>query len=116
MSSWPHSWSHEPARKASSLIGEGGLPQRLTKLALEGALEGEMTDHLGYQAGDPAGRNGGNCRNGHRTKTLLTEIGPVDIKVPREAPVHLRAQDRAQTPTPAGRHRGPRDLPVRQAG
>ncbi len=30
------------------------------------------------------GRNGGNSRNGKRTKTLLTEVGPVDIGVPRD--------------------------------
>jgi len=56
------------------LVGEGGLLQKLTKLVLENALEGEMNDHLGYPTGDPAGRNGGNSRNGHRPKTLLTEI------------------------------------------
>jgi putative transposase len=34
----------------------------VTKLVLEGALEGELTDHLGYEHGDPAGRNSGNSR------------------------------------------------------
>jgi putative transposase len=67
-----------------SLIGEGGLLGKLTKMVLENALEGEMNDHLGYPCGDPAGRNGGNSRNGHRSKTVLTEIGPVDIDVPRD--------------------------------
>jgi putative transposase len=43
-----------------------------------------MREYLGYPAGDPAGRNGGNSRNGHRPKTVLTEIGPVDIDVPRD--------------------------------
>jgi putative transposase len=67
-----------------NLIGEGGLLQRLTKMVLESALEGEMSDHLGYPSGDPAGRNGGNSRNGHRAKTVLTEIGPVEVEVPRD--------------------------------
>jgi transposase-like protein len=67
-----------------SLIGEGGLLGKLTKMVLESALEGEISDHLGYESGDPAGRNGGNSRNGHRAKTVLTEIGPVDIDVPRD--------------------------------
>jgi len=40
-----------------------------------------MSEHLGYDKHDPAGRNGGNSRNGVRTKTVLTEIGPVDIEV-----------------------------------
>jgi putative transposase len=33
------------------LTGPGGLLGRLTKLVLENALEGEMSDHLGYEAG-----------------------------------------------------------------
>jgi putative transposase len=67
-----------------SLVGPDGLLQQLTKLVLEGALEGELTDHLGYQHGDPAGRNGGNSRNGTRAKTVLTDIGPVELEVPRD--------------------------------
>jgi putative transposase len=33
---------------------------------------------------DPVGRNGDNSRNRTRTKTVLTEIGPVEIDVPRD--------------------------------
>ena len=65
-----------------SLVGPDGLLQRVTKLVLENALEGELTGHLGYEAGDPAGRNGGNSRNGTRAKTVVTEVGPVEISVP----------------------------------
>jgi putative transposase len=43
-----------------------------------------MDDHLGYGKHDPAGRNGGNSRNGRRGKTVLTEAGPVEISVPRD--------------------------------
>src|SRR5688500_193242 len=74
----------EQARAAGlQLTGEGGLLRQLTKRVLEAALEGEITDHLGYDRGDPAGKNGGNSRNGLRGKTVLTEIGPVEIAVPR---------------------------------
>jgi putative transposase len=66
------------------LTGEGGLLGRLTKMVVEGALEGEIDDHLGYALHDPEGRNGGNSRNGHRPKTVITEAGPVEIKVPRD--------------------------------
>src|SRR5690242_6148484 len=66
------------------LTGEGGLLGKLTKMVVEGALEGELNDHLGYEKSDPAGRNGGNSRNGHRAKTVLTDTGPVDISVPRD--------------------------------
>jgi putative transposase len=67
-----------------SLTGPGGLLGRLTKVVLEGALEGEMDAHLGYAKHDPAGRDSGNSRNGHRAKTVLTEAGPVQVDVPRD--------------------------------
>src|SRR5436190_19648766 len=67
-----------------SLTGPGGLLGRLTKVVLEGALEGELDAHLGYGKHDPAGRDGGNSRNGHRAKTVLTEAGPVEFSVPRD--------------------------------
>ncbi len=66
------------------LTGEGGLLARLTKRVVESAIEGEMDDHLGYGKHDPAGRDGGNSRNGTREKTVLTEAGPVPIEVPRD--------------------------------
>jgi transposase-like protein len=66
------------------LTGQGGLLGRLTKVVVESALEGEMDDCLGYGKHDPAGRNGGNSRNGTRPKTLVTEAGPVEIEVPRD--------------------------------
>jgi putative transposase len=46
--------------QGTSLVGPDGLLHRVTRLVLENALEGELTGHLGYEAGDPAGRNGGN--------------------------------------------------------
>ena len=66
------------------LTGEGGLLGKLSKMVVEGALEGELDDHLGYGRHDPAGRNGSNSRNGHRAKTVITDTGPVDITVPRD--------------------------------
>jgi putative transposase len=67
-----------------ALTGEGGLLAQLTKRPVESALEGELTDHLGYDRHDAAGRDGGNSRNGHRAKTVLTEVGPVEVDVPRD--------------------------------
>ncbi|MFJ5920781.1 IS256 family transposase [Streptomyces ardesiacus] len=66
------------------LTGEGGLLQQLTKRVLESALEGEITDHVGYDKHDAVGRNSGNSRNGTRSKTVLTDVGPVEVKVPRD--------------------------------
>jgi Transposase, Mutator family len=66
------------------LTGEGGLLGKLTKMVIEGALEGELDDHLGYEKNDPAGRDGGDSRNGYRAKTVITGTGPVEISVPRD--------------------------------
>ncbi|MFI7589948.1 IS256 family transposase [Spongisporangium articulatum] len=66
------------------LIGPGGLLAGLTKRVLETALEAEMVEHLGYEAHQVAGRDGGNSRNGKRSKTVLTDLGPVEIEVPRD--------------------------------
>ncbi len=81
------------------LVGPGGLLTGLTKTVLETALDAEMAEHLGYDKHDPAGRNGGNSRNGTRSKTVLTEIGPVEIEVPRDRdgsfdPVIVRKRQR----------------------
>src|SRR3954451_14331201 len=67
-----------------SLVGPGGLLADLTKRVLEAMLEGELTDHVGYAPYDRVGHGSGNSRNGTRPKTVLTEIGPVELDVPRD--------------------------------
>lgn len=69
----------------AALTGPDGLLKALTKMVVESALQEEMSEHLGYEAGDITGRNGGNSRNGLRTKTVITDTcGPVTIEVPRD--------------------------------
>jgi putative transposase len=68
-----------------SLTGPDGLLKQLTKTVIETALNEELTEHLGYEKHDPAGRESGNVRNGDRAKTVLTEnSGNVEIDVPRD--------------------------------
>jgi putative transposase len=66
------------------LLGPDGLLSQVTKAVLERALGEEMTAHLGYEKHDPAGRGSGNSRNGTTSKTLLTDVGAVDLAVPRD--------------------------------
>jgi putative transposase len=66
------------------LLGPDGLLSQVTKAVLERALAEEMTEHLGYEKHDPAGRGSGNSRNGTTGKTLLTDVGAVDLQVPRD--------------------------------
>lgn len=70
--------------KPEDLAGEDGLFRRLKKALLERALGAELTHHLGYEKGDPAGRGSGNSRNGTSGKKLLTDDGEIEIEVPRD--------------------------------
>ena len=56
------------------LVGPGGLLSELTKQVLETGLEVEMEEHLGYEKHAVEGRDGGNSRNGTRSKKVITEI------------------------------------------
>ncbi|RZQ62556.1 IS256 family transposase [Amycolatopsis suaedae] len=67
-----------------ALTGEGGVLPELVKAVLERGLQAEMTGHLGYVKGDPAGRGSGNSRNGSSAKTVATEVGDVELSVPRD--------------------------------
>jgi Transposase, Mutator family len=66
------------------LLGPDGLLSQVTKAVLERALAEEMTGHLGYERHDPAGRGSGNSRNGTTPKTVLADVGAVDLAVPRD--------------------------------
>lgn len=70
--------------KPEDLTAEDGLFRRLKKALLERALGAELTHHVGYEKGDPAGRGTGNSRNGTSRKTLLTEDGEMELEVPRD--------------------------------
>jgi putative transposase len=61
-------------RELTERARAGGLLGKLSKMVVKGTLD----DHLGYARHDPAGRDGGKARNGHRVKTALmdTSTGP----------------------------------------
>src|SRR5690348_17893095 len=68
----------------AELLGPDGLLSQVTRAVLERALAEEMTGHLGYEKHGPAGRGSGNSRNGATPKTVLTDVGAVDLQVPRD--------------------------------
>ena len=70
--------------KPEELLGDAGLFRQLKKALMERALGGELTHHLGYAKGDPAGRGTGNSRNGHSSKTVLAEEGEIELSIPRD--------------------------------
>src|SRR5690606_14732189 len=70
--------------RPEDLTSPDGLLSQLTGALVGRMLEAEMTDHLGYEKHEPAGRGTGNSRNGHSKKTLKTDRGDVEICVPRD--------------------------------
>lgn len=66
------------------LLGEEGLFKELKKRLLERALGAELSEHLGYEKGDPGGRGSGNSRNGYSSKTMIGDDGAIEIAVPRD--------------------------------
>ena len=66
------------------LEGKDGFIQQLIKASLERGLKAELSDHLGYEQGDPDGRMVPNSRNGSYPKTVATSVGDVDLAVPRD--------------------------------
>jgi putative transposase len=71
-------------KSPEDILGKHGLLQQLSKRAIERALAGELTTHLGYEAHDRADEPRQNTRNGSSAKTLISEHGPVPIEIPRD--------------------------------
>jgi putative transposase len=70
--------------EAEQITGPGGLLTQLAGRVIETALGAELTEHLGYPPGEAPPGGAGNVRNGSTAKTLQTELGPVQIKSPRD--------------------------------
>src|SRR5205823_1776004 len=66
------------------LTGDDGLLTAMIRQVLQTGLEVELSDHLGYEPHDPAGRGSGNSRNGTSRKTVTTDVGDVELAVPRD--------------------------------
>ena len=82
------SWLDELIDRAEQggvqLTGEGGFLPELVKAVLERGLDAELTSHVGYERGDPAGRGSPNSRNGTTPKTVASEVGSLPLDVPRD--------------------------------
>jgi putative transposase len=70
--------------KPDDLLGKDGILDQLKKAVMERALGAELTEHLGYEEGDPSGNGSGNSRNGYGKKRVITDSSQVEIEVPRD--------------------------------
>lgn len=81
-------WALELVDRARSegvaLTGEDGLLTGMVREVLQAGLDVEMAEHLGYEPYEPVGRNSGNSRNGSYQKTVTTDVGPVELQMPRD--------------------------------
>jgi len=71
-------------KSAEDILGRDGLIKQLTKRALERALKGELTTHLGYEPHERCEESRGNARNGTTPKKLLLEDGQIFLDTPRD--------------------------------
>lgn len=67
-----------------TLTGDQGLLGGMLKAALERGLDAELTEHIGYERGDPDAAEHGNSRNGTFPKTVASQVGDVELAVPRD--------------------------------
>ena len=99
-------WAEQLVARARSegieLTGDNGLLTAIVGRVLQTAVNAEFGEHMGYDRFDPAGRGSGNNRNGSYPKTVTTEIGEVEIDMPRDrlatfepvtVPKHVRRLD-----------------------
>src|SRR5438874_5925003 len=81
-------WAEQLVARARAegveLTGDDGLLTALVRRVLQTGLEVEMTEHLGYEPHAVEGRGSGNSRNGSYPKTVTTDVGPVELRVPRD--------------------------------
>ena len=51
---------------------------------LEGAVDEELDEELGYSKYDYRNKETDNSRNGHSSKTMHTSYGDMDVAIPRD--------------------------------
>lgn len=75
-------FAKEAAKSIKTADDLAEFSKMLTKVTIEAALNAELDAHLGYEKNEP--KSGENTRNGHSSKSLITEDGQFSIDVPRD--------------------------------
>jgi putative transposase len=81
---WAQALVERARSEGVALTGEDGLLTSMVREVLQAGLDVEMAEHLGYEPYEPVGRNSGNSRNGSYPKTVKTDVGPVELRMPRD--------------------------------
>ena len=102
MRAWAEALVDQARSEGVALTGEDGLLTSMVREVLQTGLDVEMADHLGYEPYESIGRGSGNSRNGAYPKTVRTDVGPVELRMPRDrqgtfepvtVPKHVRRLD-----------------------
>jgi putative transposase len=102
MAGWATELVSRARRQGVELAGENGLLTAMVRQVLQTGLNVELAEHLGYEPYAAEGRGSGNNRNGSYPKTVTTEVGPVEVQMPRDRlgtfepvtiPKHVRRLD-----------------------
>jgi putative transposase len=81
---WAQALVDRARSEGVALTGEDGLLTSMVREVLQAGLDVEMSEHLGYEPYELLGRNSGNSRNGSYPKTVKTDVGPVELRMPRD--------------------------------
>jgi putative transposase len=81
---WAQALVERARSEGVALTGEDGLLTSMVREVLQAGLDVEMADHLGYEPYESIGRGSGNSRNGSYSKTVSTDVGPVELAMPRD--------------------------------
>jgi putative transposase len=84
MRAWAQEFVSRARTEGVDLTGEQGLLTSMVREVLQAGLDVEMTEHLGYEPYESVGRGSGNSRNGAYPKTVTTDVGPVELQMPRD--------------------------------
>lgn len=84
MRAWAQELVSRSREEGVSLTGDGGLLTSMVREVLQAGLDVEMADLLGYEPYEATGRGSGNSRNGGYPKTVTTDVGPVELRMPRD--------------------------------
>jgi putative transposase len=67
-----------------SLDDFNAFMREVSKEVVETLLEGELTDHLGYEKHNQKAKATDNARNGFTPKTVKSKFGEIGLEVPRD--------------------------------
>ena len=77
-------WTQEQGIELKTFEDVQDLFKDFVAMTLEGGLEAELDEELGYSKYDYRNKETDNSRNGHSTKTVKSSLGDIELSIPRD--------------------------------